>query len=926
MVEEIKTEVNSNEEVRAEVGETSPIKEKRTMFGKDEFTKNEFIFRKSNLGDLLLGDNKRFTTVMSFDKVCTKSYCVDEWYHIPLNKTVNLNERFKLNKADAITSKNKLIIKKDVEIIFKDADITDFPTHISSDNFVLIGNSYVYVINMDTKKFFISINSCTGNVYTKMKYKSGDKWIEPKGYIFCLFSTEQYETELEKERDEYINSLAKVDEKGINPMASMINIIHPSEDETVKSKFKNDQVLKSKYGSAVISWLKNRKLDKRFFCYKFKPGFLIDVETSDDIDAKDKTFDTKALVAILAPDFIKDIIKAVPDIECDESGTPVLTENDFKSLEFAGIKKDNANMIYNTSLKIIKESNDKIKDSTAILEDHEFANKAFDASCNLCLELTDLDNFYDKLFVDGRVFAVPYTANETIAEYSQELSEYYILDSKNKYEKDIENANKTIDEQREGLASLQLMSRYQIRKQMEDGTFKNYHSFTSAMLFFTAMKREKIVYEKNGKDNFGALNAFFKYANKKIGFNYHADKKDLANGYYGTRIKNTLFGEFESSYFSSLRNFVGCSLPIVSKLDDTNKSEFITRIITDINAKNTYIESMSSYPIKYLMLIDRTLNELVEFDESKYDKLRTDGYTEIQKRLDKMDYHPEEFKDAIEYIDSGVREKLSEIRSLINEKYNVIVEWCGTVLNLMKTKFDIISERKLKSVPNYIASSCDIVTVSSITKYLDAIVYKKTIDIVDGKEKEIELDEFGVKNIIMKFFLELVAKETLISAYNRLYDSMDAVGDTIKGLKSKDMVTFFATTIGTIVACDEIISKFRDDPVNNNEGIIDFFDTSHKKIVGKDALAVIVSGLSGKIEDDEPELSDSLDVTYGKDIDSTNYIIARKPVAEDTVIKSNRTRLTVARDRLFIDCANITDMNLDITLACLKAITEKLPE
>ena len=326
------------------------------------------------------------------------------------------------------------------------------------------------------------------------------------------------------------------------------------------------------------------------------------------------------------------------------------------------------------------------------------------------------------------------------------------------------------------------------------------------------------------------------------------------------------------------------------------------------------------------MLIDRTLNELVEFDESKYDKLTTDGYTEIQKRLDKMDYHPEEFKDAIEYIDSGVREKLSEIRSLINEKYNVIVEWCGTILNLMKTKFDIISERKLKSAPNYIASSCDIVTVSSITKYLDAIVYKKTIDIVDGKEKEIELDEFGVKNIIMKFFLELVAKETLISAYNRLYDSMDAVGDTIKGLKSKDMVTFFATTIGTIVACDEIISKFRDDPVNNNEGIIDFFDTSHKKIVGKDALAVIVSGLSGKIEDDEPELSDSLDVTYGKDIDSTNYIIARKPVAEDTVIKSNRTRLTVARDRLFIDCANITDMNLDITLACLKAITEKLPE
>ena len=78
MAEEIKTEVNSNEEVRAEVGEASRIKEKRTMFGKDEFTKNEFIFRKSNLGDLLLVDNKKFTTFMSFDKVCTKSYCVDE--------------------------------------------------------------------------------------------------------------------------------------------------------------------------------------------------------------------------------------------------------------------------------------------------------------------------------------------------------------------------------------------------------------------------------------------------------------------------------------------------------------------------------------------------------------------------------------------------------------------------------------------------------------------------------------------------------------------------------------------------------------------------------------------------------------------------------------------------------------------------------
>ena len=910
MAEEIKTEVDSNEEVRTEFSEIT-TKEKRTVFGKDELTKNEFIFRKSNFGDLLFADNKVFTTIMNFDKVCTKSYDVSELYHIPFNKTINLNERFMLDKVDAITPKNKLLIKKDVELIFEGVEIKNFPTHISSDDFVLIGNSYVYVVNMDTKKLLISIDSCTGNVYTKMEYKSGDEWIKPKGYIFCLFSTEAYEAELEKERDEYIDSLAKVDEKGINLMASMINIIHSSDDETVKSKFKNDQVLKSKYGSAVISWLKDRKLDKRFFCYKFKPGFLIDIETSDDINIKDKTFDTKALVAILAPDFIKDIIKAVPDIECDESGTPVLTENDFKSLEFAGIKKDNANMIYNTSLKIIKESNDKIKSFTDNLQDHEFANKAFDASCNLCLELTNLDDFYNKLF-----------ANDISTECSQELSEYITLDSKNGYEKEIEAANKTIDEQREGLASLQLMSRYQIRKQMEDGTFKNYHSFTSAMLFFTAMKREQIVYEKDGKDNFGALNAFFKYADKKISFNYHADKKDLANGYYGTRIKNTLFGEFEYSYFSSLRNFVGCSLPITTKLSDSNKSEFITRLITDINAKNAYIESMSSYPIKYLMLIDRTLNELVEFDESKYDKLRTDGYTEIQKRLDKMDYHPEEFKNAIEYIDSGVREKLSEIRSLINEKYNVIVEWCGTILNLMKAKLDIVSERKLKSTPNYIASSCDFVTISSITKYLEAIVSKKTIDIVEGKEKEIELDEFGVKNIIMKFFLELVAKETLISAYNRLYDSMDAVGDTIKGLKSKDMVTFFATTIGTIVACDEIISKFRDDPINNNEGIIDSFDISHKKIIGKDALAVIVSGLSGKIEDDEPEL----DVTSDKDVDNTNYIIARKPIAEDAVMKTNRTRLTVARDRLFVDCANISYMNLDITLACLKAITEKLPE
>jgi len=910
MAEEIKTEVDSNEEVRTEVSEIT-TKEKRTVFGKDELTKNEFIFRKSNFGDLLFADNKVFTTIMNFDKVCTKSYDVSELYHIPFNKTINLNERFMLDKVDAITPKNKLLIKKDVELIFEGVEIKNFPTHISSDDFVLIGNSYVYVVNMDTKKLLISIDSCTGNVYTKMEYKSGDEWIKPKGYIFCLFSTEAYEAELEKERDEYIDSLAKVDEKGINLMASMINIIHSSDDETVKSKFKNDQVLKSKYGSAVISWLKDRKLDKRFFCYKFKPGFLIDIETSDDINIKDKTFDTKALVAILAPDFIKDIIKAVPDIECDESGTPVLTENDFKSLEFAGIKKDNANMIYNTSLKIIKESNDKIKSFTDNLQDHEFANKAFDASCNLCLELANLDDFYNKLF-----------ANDTSTECSQELSEYITLDSKNGYEKEIEAANKTIDEQREGLASLQLMSRYQIRKQMEDGTFKNYHSFTSAMLFFTAMKREQIVYEKDGKDNFGALNAFFKYADKKISFNYHADKKDLANGYYGTRIKNTLFGEFEYSYFSSLRNFVGCSLPITTKLSDSNKSEFITRLITDINAKNAYIESMSSYPIKYLMLIDRTLNELVEFDESKYDKLITDGYTEIQKRLDKMDYHPEEFKNAIEYIDSGVREKLSEIRSLINEKYNVIVEWCGTILNLMKAKLDIVSERKLKSTPNYIASSCDFVTISSITKYLEAIVSKKTIDIVEGKEKEIELDEFGVKNIIMKFFLELVAKETLISAYNRLYDSMDAVGDTIKGLKSKDMVTFFATTIGTIVACDEIISKFRDDPINNNEGIIDSFDISHKKIIGKDALAVIVSGLSGKIEDDEPEL----DVTSDKDVDNTNYIIARKPIAEDAVMKTNRTRLTVARDRLFVDCADISYINLDITLACLKAITEKLPE
>ena len=136
MAEEIKTEVDSNEEVRTEVSEIT-TKEKRTVFGKDELTKNEFIFRKSNFGDLLFSDNKVFTTIMNFDKVCTKSYDVSELYHIPFNKTINLNERFMLDKVDAITPKNKLLIKKDVELIFEGVEIKNFPTHISSDDFVL---------------------------------------------------------------------------------------------------------------------------------------------------------------------------------------------------------------------------------------------------------------------------------------------------------------------------------------------------------------------------------------------------------------------------------------------------------------------------------------------------------------------------------------------------------------------------------------------------------------------------------------------------------------------------------------------------------------------------------------------------------------------------------------------------------------------
>lgn len=876
--EETKTVVETVSEVEAGKEQALPDKlNSYIKFGSDIYTKDSLMLNIGKSTDVESESKDYIVVTAKVGKNKYKKYKTNRYIDINVSSPVkeNLNEILGLTGKNAISPKNKLVILGDIQIIFKDSEHKVISTDVIK-SLTLIGNVLVHI--GDNLKIYINVT--TGTLYVESAARDGSENKVTSAALFAHFSTEKHEEKLSTSRLEEVANMAVPNEQGVSPISTMMKLVNPKvTDDSIDSSL-NDNKIKNVYGKALIDWLLSNEIVGVFnataFLKKFVPGYMFDLEISDsefadgNIDVGMVHFDKNAVIQNFYPEIITSVIKTC-DIEKNENGVPVISEDDRKTLEFIGIKKDDAGSIIDMAYSTIDASRTIINENEAKLADSEFGSKCFDAECSLCAISSTPEAFFGGVNKD----------------------EFDIVTEKQDIAKLISDTELSLEEQCEGLASLQMLSRYQVKKQMEDGTFRNYHAFSSAMIFFTAMKREGIVKAENGVDNHGAINAFFDYALNKIKFNSTKTESGWSSSFYENRIANSIFGELDDSYVSSLEQFAGNTISL-GKYKDLDTKQSIASLIGEVTHKDNFLHTMGNYAFGNVIASIEGLRELTSFDTTKENELK-EAWTKNKTKLERMMWEPnlEENHDSIESFKSRV----VELKSIIDNNFDALKELFTGLLKLFADKSDVVSRSKIRSVWDHLVVSSKFIGLTSVSKYLTAISTNQLVNIDEtGKETVTEMNEGEAKNAVLNLFLYTTAKVLIVSVYNRLYDVMESVCESINVGKSKDVSSFFSNTIASMIVCEDALSNVQDSPVNGNSELMTLFGADKRKIVGTDAISLYVAGLIGMATEENGELS------------------------------TTKTRLNLARDILFKSSLEFSNIVMDFATNAVKRIIDRLPK
>lgn len=864
-------ETSEKDNAVPEVGKPMPSNmTSYARFGSDIYTSKSLMLKTSeeSKSDIVVTVNTRKG---KYKKYKTKAYIVlnpNDTKH-----TVDLNTLFGLELDDSISTKNKLTIKGDLQIVHNADSNTDSTVDIVNVNdFTKIGNALIFI----GKLYKIYINVATGILYIECLESKSDDTLA----VFADFSTERYDAKLESDKCCEVTYYVNIDEStDIAHISNHIKLVNPSVTDGSIDRWLNDPKIKNVYGMAFVNWLLSDEMKSCFdataFLKKFVPGYMFNLEISDkefadgQIDVGMVHFDKTAVVQQFYPEIITSVLNTC-DIECDDKGTPVITQDDRKLLEFAGIKTGDASNIIDIAYTTIDGSRDMISEYEAKLLDKDFASECFDAECATCAISGSPEQFFKDV----------------------NLIDFNKLTEKQNIEKDIEHARESLSDQLEGLASIQMLARYQVKKQMEDGTFRNYHSFSSAMVYFTAMKREEIVKEEGGADNHGALNAFYSYALKKIKFNSEKVDSGWESPFYENRIINAIFGEFDNSYISSLEDFASNSISL-ARYKDLSKKESITNLIGEVTHKDDFLYSMGNYAFANVMASIEGMTKLANFDASKEEEL-DENWKKNKLKLEHMMWKPDLDKNS-EAV-SEFKDKISKLKALIDTNYGVIRDLSIVLLKSIAGKSEIASKSKIKTVYDHLAVAVKFIGLATVSKYLTAISTKQLISLDEtGKEVSTEMSDDEVKNTIMNFFMHMTCKVLIVSVYNRLYNSMAAVCESIDVGKDRDISSFFSNVIASMIVCEEALSQFQDSPENQNSELMQIFSMDKRKLIGTDALSIYMAGLTGMVMDDNGEPS------------------------------TTKTRLNLARDMIFENSLELSTISVDLASNALSKIIERLP-
>jgi len=731
----------------------------------------------------------------------------------------------------------------------------------------------------------IILNTQTGKlVISKIKDEVIDGFVTNDnilGFFFSLSTKDMRDAHVE-EIAEYYETIFKRSQETdkLDGVIDRMILISDCLDKNTIDKLRTEEV-KKLFVPKVKEWFDSLpSFDKKKFCYKFDHAFRFDVSvifddgvTVDNLTAETAKFDKNALLNIIYPDIVSNVTKEYDGtIEYDDAGLPVVNNEDKRNLEFIGFKKEQTDQLVAATIEMLNQSKQNVESSKKTLEDADFKSKCFDAECILL----PLISSADAAAVNGIKLA--------------HVTEYNYLKNKYDFELDVAHHDEASNAAIQSLASLQILSRYQVRKQFENREFENLHTFKSVMVYFAAMKRAGIVCKENGVDNYGALNAFYAFALEKIKF-----IADEGLSYFTNRVFNTFMIGQNQSYLSSLRIFINNSL-LIENFRGLEQKDAISKMLGEISSKDTYIETMASYPMRNVMTVAKSLVGINNFIESDNERL-VKSFEEENARLTKDMHLSINMEDPeLDKLSATLYGELWNIRELINNNFDGIVDFCRVIEVNAAAEVEKISSRKVKGLGGYMDVGADFVAVSGVLKYIEAIAHKKIkdYDSVTGEltgEHDITTEE--VKNIIMRWLLTTVTKETTCGAYNRLADEMAAVCEGMNDGSRTSENASFAASIAAMTACEEIIGGRADDGVN--EDLIYVFDAPVVKTVGKDALSTVIAGLQGKEEDGTSRLNkarvDGIKTNF--EISIYNARIARAVL--DEVIEYSKT-LTVPKE------------------------------
>ena len=731
----------------------------------------------------------------------------------------------------------------------------------------------------------IILNTQTGKlVISKIKDEvSNDGFVTNDnilGFFFSLSTKDMRDAHAE-ETAEYYETIFKRSQETdkLDGVIDRMILISDCLDKNTIDKLRTEEV-KKLFVPKVKEWFDSLpSFDKKKFCYKFDHAFRFDVSvifddgvTVDNLTAETAKFDKNALLNIIYPDIVSNVTKEYDGtIEYDDAGLPVVNNEDKRNLEFIGFKKEQTDQLIAATIEMLNQSKQNVESSKKTLDDSDFKTKCFDAECVLLPLISGANEF-------------------AVAAVKEHATEYNYLKNKYDFGLDVAHHDEASNAAIQSLASLQILSRYQVRKQFENREFENLHTFKSVMVYFAAMKRAGIVCKENGVDNYGALNAFYTFALEKIKF-----IADEGLSYFTNRVFNTFMIGHNMSYLSSLRIFINNSL-LIENFRGLEQKDAISKMLGEISSKDTYIETMASYPMRNVMTVAKSLVGINNFIESDNERL-VKSFEEENARLTKDMHLSINMEDPeLDKLSATLYGELWNIRELINKNFDGIVDFCRVVEVNAAAEVEKISSRKVKGLGGYMDVGAEFVAVSSVLKYIEAIAHKKIkdYDSVTGEltgEHDITTEE--VKNIIMRWLLTTVTKETTCGAYNRLADEMAAVCEGMNDGSRTSENASFAASIAAMTACEEIIGGRADDGVN--EDLIYAFDASVVKTVGKDALSTVIAGLQGKEENGTSRLNkarvDGIKTNF--EISIYNARIARAVL--DAVIEYSKT-LTVPKE------------------------------